>query len=183
VPVVTTVAPQKSGSGYLTIADYIKDHDIEETQLHGPTPGAPTVELPVPQGWSRTSSNFYAGVTAGGPDAEDYGPYAALLLSRINGDFDSQEFINLAPGELYNLNSYQPVFDEGIGSLDGYKTYELGGTFIKDGRHLFIVQQTIVIPGRDGFYVAQVNSMGPDNIRDTLSKDIELINTQLTIHT
>jgi hypothetical protein len=104
-------------------------------------------------------------------------------MSRINGDFEAQQFIELSPSELYNLNGYVPVYDNGAASMDGFATYELGGTFMKDGRHEFIAQKTIVVPSRDGLYVIQINSMGPDSIRDALIDDFTLINTQSRITT
>src|ERR1700736_2282459 len=46
----TSTSAQASGPNQ-TIADYIKQNGIQETMISHSTPGAPTIDLPVPDGW------------------------------------------------------------------------------------------------------------------------------------
>src|ERR1700758_52562 len=46
----TSTSAQASGPNE-TIADYIKQNNIQETMITHDTQGAPTIDLPVPDGW------------------------------------------------------------------------------------------------------------------------------------
>jgi hypothetical protein len=82
------------GTNY-TIADYIKDNNITETPIAAGDPDAPTIDLPIPDGWSpageETPEYAYAAIVYTGPDASsaDYQPNFVALLSRLEGDVDS----------------------------------------------------------------------------------------------
>ena len=43
-------------------------------------------------------------------------------------------------------------------TLSGFDAFQLGGTYVKDGKKRVIAQKTVVIPGSDGLYVLQMNA-------------------------
>ena len=47
-----------------TIASYIKDNGITETPVHMGDPGAPTINLPVPDGWQPAARTPRTGPTS-----------------------------------------------------------------------------------------------------------------------
>ena len=88
------IAPrQESTQGpATTIADYIAENDIAETPVFRGDPGAPTVDLPFPEGWQDAGADTpewaYGAIYYSGPGAEEYTPSIVALLSRLTGDVD-----------------------------------------------------------------------------------------------
>lgn len=158
-----------------TIASYIKDNNITESPVKLGDPGAPAVKLPMPTGWEPLGANTpewaYDGIRYTGPDAADYQPSVIALMSKLTGSVDAQEIIDVAPGELYNLPGYQPGADSGSETtLSGFPAYQLGGTWVQDGKTKLVAQTTVVIPASDGLFVLQFNTDAAEG-QDQLVKE------------
>ncbi|MBJ7339757.1 LpqN/LpqT family lipoprotein [Mycolicibacterium sp.] len=169
-----------------TIADYIKDNNIQETGIKMGDPTAPAVNLPVPDGWQPLSPEdapdyAYGAIVYTGPEFENDPPNIVALMSKLSGNVDPQKIIDLAPGELNNLPDYTPGNEGETSTLGDYPAYVLGGTYTRDGATRFIAQKTVVIPAADGLYVLQLNVDGPDAAGDVLAAATEKIDSDTTI--
>lgn len=168
-----------------TIASYIQQNGITETPVHRGDPGAPTINLPSPNGWvdagQDTPDWAYAAIVFNGPEAADYTPSIVAVVSKLTGDVDPQKIIDLAPGELNNLNGWKPLNEGATSTLGGFPAYQLSGTWVQDGQTKFVAQKTVVIPGSDGIFVLQLNADGLEDQIDIVSSATDIIDQQTTI--
>lgn len=169
-----------------TIADYIKENNIQETGIKMGDPSAPAVNLPVPDGWHPLSPEeapdyAYGAIVYTGPEFESDPPNIVALMSKLTGNVDPQKIIDLAPGELNNLPDYKPGNEGQTSTLGDYPAFVLGGTYTRDGATRFIAQKTVVIPTSDGLYVLQLNVDGPNEAGDVLSAATDKIDTDTSI--
>jgi hypothetical protein len=171
-PVVAQPAPmsppQQTGSSSrgisittTTIADYIRQNGITETAVtrRGDPPGSPYLNLPSPPGWKDSGhapSSAYGQIMSTDPRFAVDPPTITAIFARLTGDVDADSLLRYAPNELKNLPGYQAE-REGPDTLKGYQAYGISGTYLKDGVRRVIAQKTVVIPGRDGMYVLQLN--------------------------
>jgi Probable lipoprotein LpqN len=168
-----------------TIATYIQENNIQESPVKDGTPGAPTVDLPVPDGWEpagdKTPENAYGAIVYKGTDAGDPPPRIIAIFSKLTGDVDPQQILDLAPGELNNL----PGFKETGGTtatLGEYPAYQLGGSYTdKDNVAQVIQQKTVVIPAEDGLFVLQLNAYAGDADSQILNAATDEIDQKTTI--
>ncbi|MFZ0834384.1 MAG: LpqN/LpqT family lipoprotein [Mycobacterium sp.] len=177
-----TTSAQASGPNE-TIADYIKQNDIQESTVTHSTPGAPKIDLPVPEGWSQIPENPgapYGGIVFDAPAAPNDPPKVLAILSRLTGDVDTDKLLSHAPGEIKNL----PGFDGGDGekdSLSGFPAYQVGGMYTKDGVNRLVAQKTVVIQGNGAVYVLQLNAEGPEADANALLDATSAIDEKTTI--
>jgi Probable lipoprotein LpqN len=168
-----------------TIASYIADNNIQETPVKKGDPGAPTIDLPVPDGWEPAGENTpdwaYGAIIYNGPDAGDYTPSIVALMSKLAGNVDPQKIIDLAPGELQNLPGWKATNEGEASTLGQYPAYQLGGTWTQDGQTKIVAQKTVVIPGSDGLYVLQLNADGLENQGDLVGSATDVIDEQTKI--
>lgn len=168
-----------------TIASYIQENGIQETPVARGDAGAPTLDIPVPEGWQDAGEDTpewaYGAIVYTGPEAAEYTPSIVAIVSKLTGDVDEQAIIDLAGGELQNLPEYEG-WNEGIESeLAGYQAFQLGGTWIQDGLKKIVAQKTVVIPGSDGLYVLQLNADGIADQADIVSTATALIDSETVI--
>lgn len=179
--------PRDEGTpgSYETIASYINQNGIAETPVKAGDPGAPTIDLPYPQGWEdagpETPDWAYAATVYRGPEAAEYTPSIVALISELTGDVDPAKIIELAPGELQNLPGYEAITDGTTSQLSGFDAYQLAGTWEQDGVRKFVAQKTVVIPGSDGLYVLQLNADGLADQADILSAATDVIDAETVI--
>lgn len=154
-----TTSAQATGPNY-TIVDYIKDNGIVETPVKRGDPGAPAIDMPTPAGWEdagpRTPDWAYGAIVSSDPAFAADPPSITALLSKLTGNVDPAKILEFAPGEIKNLPGFEggePNPDE----LSGFDATQVGGTYKKDGAVRAIAQKTVVIPGKDGLYVLQLN--------------------------
>ncbi|WP_374158711.1 LpqN/LpqT family lipoprotein [Mycobacterium sp. G7A2] len=168
-----------------TIADYIAEHDIRETPVFRGDPGAPTVDLPFPEGWEDAGADTpewaYGAIYYSGPGAEEYTPSIVALMSRLTGDVDPDAIIEYAAGELANLPGWEPLSRGRTSTLSGFPAYQLGGTWVQDGVTKVVAQKTAVVPGNDGLYVLQLNADGLESQLDIIGPATDIIDDQTVI--
>jgi hypothetical protein len=169
-----------------TIADYIKENNIQETGIKMGDPSAPAVNLPVPDGWKALSPEeapdyAYGAIVYTGAEFEADTPNIVALMSKLTGDVDPQQIIDLAPGELSNLPDYTAGNKAETSKLGVCPAYVLGGTYTRDGATRFIAQKTVVIPAADGLYVLQLNVDGPEAAGEVLGAATDKIDSDTTI--
>ena len=168
-----------------TIADYIAENDIRETPVFRGDPGAPTVDLPFPEGWEDAGADTpewaYGAIYYSGPGAEEYTPSIVALMSRLTGDVDPDAIIEYAAGELTNLPGWEPLSRGRTSTLSGFPAYQLGGTWVQDGVTKVVAQKTAVVPGNDGLYVLQLNADGLESQLDIIGPATDIIDDQTVI--
>ncbi|MGX9788869.1 LpqN/LpqT family lipoprotein [Mycobacterium sp. MMS18-G62] len=180
----TTSTAPASGANY-TIADYIKDNQIQETAIHHGDAGAPTIDLPIPDGWTQVpeSDNApYGGIVYHQATDPQDPPTIVALVSKLSGNVDPAKVLEYAPGELKNLPGYQPLGNGGTaGTLGGFQAYQLGGNYTKAGQKRVIAQKTVVIPAQTGLFVLQLNADAPAAELDQTMAAANVIDDQTTI--
>jgi hypothetical protein len=178
----TSTSAQASGPNQ-TIADYIKQNNIQETVISHSTPDAPAIDLPVPDGWTKlpeSSDAPYGGIVFSTPTDPNDPPKIIAILEKLTGNVDPDKLLSLAPGEIKNLQGY----DGGDGeknSLSGFPAYQLGGNYMKNGTQRVVAQKTVVIQAKDGIYVLQLNAEGPEPDKTPLMDATNVIDDKTTI--
>ena len=163
----TTSAPSTSAEASgpnETIADYIKKNNIQQTTITHGTPGAPTVDLPVPEGWTRIPEGadaLYGGIVFNTPTNPDDPPKIIAIVEKLTGDVDTYKLLAVSSGEIKNLPGYKGSGGQ-LSTLSGYPASRLGGSYTKNGVTRMVAQNTVVIEREDGVYVLQLNAEGPE---------------------
>ncbi|MCT7657781.1 LpqN/LpqT family lipoprotein [Mycobacterium deserti] len=168
-----------------TIASYIAENNIQETPVKRGDPGSPTIDLPFPPGWEDAGPDTpewaYGAIIYTGPEAAEYTPSIVAIVSKLTGNVDPQAIIDLAPGELQNLEGYESMAEGSTDTLGGYPAVQLGGFWVQDGQKKVVAQKTVVIPGADGVYVLQLNADGLEDQMSIIGPATNVIDEQTTI--
>jgi hypothetical protein len=168
-----------------TIASYIAENNIQETPVKRGDPGSPTIDLPFPPGWEDAGPDTpewaYGAIVYTGPEAAQYTPSIVALVSKLTGNVDPQQIIDLAPGELKNLPGYEALAEGRSSTLGDYPAFQLGGYWVHDGQRKVVAQKTVVIPGSDGLYVLQLNADGLEDQLEIIGPATDAIDAETTI--
>ncbi|MBU9766535.1 hypothetical protein FR943_22165 [Mycobacterium sp. TNTM28] len=163
----TSAAPAPAAEHHYTIVDYIRDNNITETAVHQGDPGTPTLQLPVPPGWTDAGSSApkwaWGAIVSTDPAFVSDPPSIIALMSKLVGNVDPAKILEYAPNELRNLPGYQNQGEGSTSQLSGFDAYQIGGSYLKNGATRLIAQKTVVIPGADGLFVLQLNADGTEN--------------------
>ncbi|MFG1931531.1 LpqN/LpqT family lipoprotein [Mycobacterium sp. NPDC048908] len=169
-PVVSMSPKPSAGSStsakgpHPTIASYIAENSIQETPVKRGDSGSPTIDLTPPPGWqdggSDTPDWAYGALVYKGPNTGDHTPSITAVMSKLTGNVDTQKIIDLAPGELENLPGWTPTDTGQRSTLGNYPAFQLSGTWTQDGETKVVAQKTVVVPGKGGLYVLQLNADG-----------------------
>jgi hypothetical protein len=145
-----------------TIASYAHENGITDTPVRPGDPGAPNIQLPIPDGWADagrdTPATAYWAIVDTGPEAATYTPSIVATVSKLTGHVDQQKILDLAAGEEKNLPGFKPMGDGATGTFAGFPSYQLGGTWVDNGQTKAVAQKTVVIPASDGLYVLRLNA-------------------------
>jgi hypothetical protein len=174
-----------SSGSFPTIVDYIQQNGIVETPVHRGDPGSPTINLPFPPGWadagSRTPNWAYGAMLFSDPAMAADPPTVIALVSKLTGNVDAAEILMYAPNEIKNLPGYDGAEAGTRSTLGGFDATQIGGTYTKDGVRRAIAQKTVVIPGKGGLYVLQLNADGTEDQMGTLTDATSVIDQQTKI--
>ncbi|CAN5595238.1 LpqN/LpqT family lipoprotein [soil metagenome] len=166
-----------------TISDYITENKIKETSIKRGDPG-PTIDLPVPPGW-ETKEGLpeapYGAIIFPTSAVPTNPPRILALLSKLTGDVDQEEILNLAPGELRNLPGFDGPPEGQRDQLGGFDAVQLGGTYADGAKKGMVAQKTVVIPADDGVYVLQLNAFADESEANILMDATSVIDEQTTI--
>ena len=183
----SSAAPTKAAATNPTIADYIKENGITETPVKRGDPGAPTIDLPTPQGWvdagPKTPEGAYGAIVFADPSMAADPPSIVAIMSKLTGNVDPAMIFKYAPGELKNLPGYESAGEGNDAKLGGFDAYQIGAMFTKDGTKRLIAQKTVVIPAADGdgVFVLQLNAGGTEDQIGPLMDATSAIDEQTTI--
>ena len=168
-----------------TIASYIQANGIQETPVARGDAGAPSLDIPIPEGWADAGADTpewaYGAVIYTGPEAAEYTPSIVAIVSKLTGNVDPQTIIDLAGGELQNLPEYEGFNEGAVSTLGEFPAFQLGGSWVQDGVTKIVAQKTVVIPGADGLYVLQLNADGTEDQVDIISAATDVIDSETVI--
>ena len=175
-----TTSPQAAGSNK-TIQDYIKENNLVQTPVHRGDPGSPTINMPVPPGWSDATPSAppedYTAMVYDQPQVPDDPPRINAIVYKLTGNVDPAQILNYAPGDLKNLPGFQPLDNGSKSTMSGFDAFQMAGYYMKDGKRRVRGQKTVVIPGQDGLYVLQMTADALDSdlgtVMDATTKTID----------
>ncbi|MGA7053011.1 MAG: LpqN/LpqT family lipoprotein [Mycobacterium sp.] len=166
-----------------TIADYTKKNNIQETTITQGTLGAPKIDLPVPEGWTRIPEGAdadYFGIVFNTPANPNDPPKIVATVEKLTGNVDTDRLLAVAPGEVKNLPGYNG--GDGIkATLSGFPAARLSGSYTKNGVPRIVAQNTVVIQSKDGTYLLQIKAEGPEADADALRAAAPVIVQKTTI--
>ncbi|WP_167101408.1 LpqN/LpqT family lipoprotein [Mycobacterium sp. DL592] len=169
-----------------TIADYIREQNITETPIHHDDPGAPKVDIQLPDGWQSagddTPDYAYGAIVygAGAGQGSGYPPNIVALLSKLDGAADPDKLLQLAGGEMKNLPGFVPAGEESA-TVSGYPAYRIAGKYDLNGIKAASGQETVVFKGNDGLYVLQMNATSDESQSQALFDALQSIDQSITI--
>lgn len=180
----TTTSTTASARTHRTIADYIVENKIIETPIHHGDPGSPTIDLPVPNGWQllpESADAPYGGIAYNQPADPSDPPTIVALVSKLTGNVDPAKIIEFAPGELQNLPGYEGPNEGAASTLAGFQAWQLGGSYVKNGKKRVVAQKTVVIPTGGAVFVLQLNADSLDDEQGPLMDATSVIDDRTTI--
>ncbi len=181
----TSASPSPTAGKNQTIQDYLKANNIQEKPVKRGDPGSPNIDLAMPPGWSdagqQTPDWAYGAIVFDSPQDKADPPSIIAIVSKLTGNVDPKKILELAPGELANLPQWEPLGDPNTSTLSGFDAVQLGGNYVKDGKKRIIAQKTVVIPGKDGLYVLQMNADALDGQEGPLMEATNVIDEKTTI--
>lgn len=167
-----------------TLGDYIKQNNITETPAKHDDPGVPKIALPMPPGWAdagaATPSYAYNAIVGTDPILQPDPPTVVAVLSKLTGDVNPAQILELAPNELRNLPDFQGSEPQ-PGKISGFDDVAIAGTYSRNGQQRVIEQTTVVIPVADGLYVLQINVDGVFEHTEVVMQVVDAIAKQATI--
>lgn len=176
----TSAAPEAGGE---TLDDYIAKNGIQKTVIRPGEPG-PTIDLPAPQGWSKTEPGDdapYGGLIYDGAVSKDKPPRIRASLYKLTGNVDQAKVLELAPATLKSLPNFQSLGSPGDTELSGFKASQVGGSYVKNGDSWLVAQKTTVIPTDGGVFVFQLNAEGLESDMPVLMDGTSAIDKEAKI--
>jgi hypothetical protein len=180
----STTPPAAPGSG-MTIDQYAEENGIVVTPVLKGDPGAPTITLPIPEGWGEAGPDGPAGAydaliyTAPPPSPSP--PTIVALVTKLTGDVDPAKVTEYAPNEMRNLPGFQGPDVGQKSDLGGFEATQIGGYYTKDGVNRLIAQKTVIIPSQDGLFVLKITADGGEDLAMQMMDATAAIDDQTTI--
>lgn len=180
----TTSAPPTAAPG-MSIDQYVKDNGIIATPVLRGEPGAPTINLPLPQGWDvagpATPPGAYDAIiyTASPPSPNP--PTIVTRVTKLSGDVDPAKILEYAPAETLDLPGFNGAETGQKSSLAGFDATQVGGFYTKDGLNRLIAQKTVVVPGQGGLFVVRITADGTEDVAMQMMEATSAIDEQATI--
>lgn len=145
-----------------TLADYLSQNSIADTQVKEGDPASPVLTLPFVTGWKPTGPATppyaFAALIDTNPETAADPPTIVFLYSKLGDGADPAEILKLAPNELRNLPEFDGDKEAKPVKFAGFDAVQIGGRYVRDGVTRLVGQKTVVIPAKDGLYVLQINA-------------------------
>ncbi|AQT79788.1 hypothetical protein B1R94_11700 [Mycolicibacterium litorale] len=158
----TSARPAPAAGPNMTINDYINENKIAETPIKPNDPGTPNFDFPFPPGWSpagdKTPEWAYGAIVYDKPADPADPPVMIAIASKLSGNVDPAKILEYAPGQLENLPNFKPLGDPDKSTLSGFDAIQSAGTYTYEGKDRVVAQKTVIIPGKDGLFVLQLNA-------------------------
>ena len=179
-----TTSPPIAGPG-MTIDQYVEENGIVATPVLRGEPGAPTINLPLPEGWEvagdRGPTGAYDAIIYTAPPPSPAPPTIVTFVTKLTGNVDPAKIIEYAPNETLNLPGFQGADNGKKSSLGGFDATQIGGFYAKDGINRLVAQKTAVVPGQDGLFVIKIMADGAEDLAMPMMDATSAIDEQTTI--
>ena len=168
-----------------TLNQYIVDNKIGEFPVKANEPGTPKFDFPFPPDWRDAGDDtpdwaYGAIVYDQAVDPADP-PFIYAIAVKLTGDVDPAKILQRAPGQLNDLPEFTPIGEPEMDTFDGFDAIDYVGTYVWEGKQRAVGQQTIVVPGKDGLFVLQLNGEAPAGQEQVVIDAANLIREQTTV--
>ncbi|MCB0932276.1 MAG: LpqN/LpqT family lipoprotein [Mycobacterium sp.] len=184
-PTIWTGAPAPDDRSVGTLHQYIVDNQIAEVPFKPNDPGTPKVDFPFPPDWSpagdRTPDWAYGAIVYDKAKDPENPPFIVAIASKLTGNIDPAQVLKYAPAQLNELPDFKPFGPPEKDSLSGFQAIDYTGTYMWEGQARAVGQQTIVVPGKDGLFVFQLNGDAPKGEEQPVLDAAKLIIEQTKI--
>ena len=169
-----------------TLNKYIVDNKIAEVPFKPGDPGSPKINFPFPPDWrsagDRTPDWAYGAIVYDKAKDPSDPPFLYAIGSKLTGNVDPEKILEYAPGQLNELPEFKQIGGEPDRSkFSGYDSITYTGSYVWEGQQRVVGQQTIVIPGKDGLFVLQLNGEAPAGQGEVVIDAVALIRDKTTI--
>jgi hypothetical protein len=172
----------------------LRQNNIQATLIAHDTPGAPKIDMPVPDGWTLIPEGDdapYGGSVLNTPSDPADPPKVIATLHKLTGNVDQEKLFAAAPGDLNNLTGFQGMCGNNVcadgqpatgdaAKLAGFPAVEVGGFLKKDGKTFVVGQKTVLIKGSET-YLLQLNVKSPEADVQAVGPGLEQIDSKTTI--
>lgn len=176
-------SPSPGAAPGITIEQYVVDNGITSTPVAKGDPGAPTIQLPIPQGWepagAQTPEGAYEALALTGPSPNR--PTIVAFVDKLTGPVDPAKILEYAPNETIALPGFEGATEGNASTLSGFDATQIGGFYTKDGVTRMLAQKTTVIPTDGAVFVLKVTAEGTDDFAMPLMDATAAIDEQTTI--
>ncbi|MFN8032873.1 MAG: LpqN/LpqT family lipoprotein [Mycobacterium sp.] len=181
----TSSSAAPAAGAAMTINDYITQNKIAETPFKPDDPGTPNFDFPFPPDWSPAGDKkpdwAYGAIVYDKPVDPADPPIMYAIASKLTGNVDAAKILEYAPNQLKALPDFKEVVEPKKTSLGGFDAVQSAGTYTRDGKQRIAAQKTVVVPGKDGLFVLQINADALDGQQDVIIDAANLIDEKTTI--
>ncbi|BBX17731.1 hypothetical protein MDUV_25910 [Mycolicibacterium duvalii] len=184
----TVPRPTATRSPTVTLDDYIAENDLVRTPVLPGDPGAPTIDLPTPQGWvdmgTDAPADAYRALTTRRQGEATSAADPAMIVARVfklTGGADPARVLRVAPNELRALPNFEGPEVGQSGELSGFEAVTIGGIYVRGGDRRMVAQKTVAIPGTSGLFVLQIDAEGIEEHADALMDGTQAIDDETRI--
>jgi Probable lipoprotein LpqN/TIR domain len=169
-----------------TIADYLTNNSIQEVTITPGTQGAPKIDFPVPEGWTRPPDGTDAAYFKIGfltPTDPKDSPKMVATVTKLTGDVDTEKLLATAPDEVTELPGYTGYNGDDVvlGTLGGFPASRFSRSYTGKGIPRLFFQNTVVVEDVDGTYLVQLKAEGPEADAPALTAAERVIVEKTTI--
>ncbi|MDH6247511.1 LpqN/LpqT family lipoprotein [Mycobacterium sp. OTB74] len=175
--------PVRASGPNESIFDYLQENSIQATTVTRGAPGAPAINLPVPDGWKAIPDGpdaSYGGIVFNTPSNPNDPPKIMASVQKLTGKVDADKLLAVTPGALKNLPGYAGG-DGQTSTEGGYPAYQVGGPITAAGDTRYVAQKTVVIQGADDVYLLQLKAEAPQADAGVLAAATDLVDQKITI--
>lgn len=140
-----------------TLAEFFASKNVKLEPLTKSSHGGPRITIPVPTNWADVPDpnvpNAYQVIVSKANGTGLYQSNAQVLMSKLVGEFDTNEAVSHGPVEVKGLQGWQPT-DASLVTYQGFPSSVVEGTFRQDGETLNTSRRAVIITqGKDRYLV------------------------------
>jgi Probable lipoprotein LpqN len=177
--------PPPAAAPGMTIDQYVQENGIVATPVLRGDPGAPTINLPLPEGWEvagdRGPAGAYDALIYTAPPPSPTPPSIVAFVTKLTGNVDPAKILEYAPNETRNLPGFNGAESGKASTLGGFDATQIGGFYTKDGIDRLVAQKTTVIPTEGGVFVLKIIADGAEDLAMPMMDATAAIDEQTTI--
>ncbi|WP_078312406.1 MULTISPECIES: LpqN/LpqT family lipoprotein [unclassified Mycobacterium] len=150
---ISGLAPANEG----TLAEFFASKNVKLEPLTKNSHGAPRISIPIPNNWANVPDpnvpNAYQVIVSKANGTGLYQSNAQVTMSKLVGEFDTNEAVSHGPVEVKSLQGWQPT-DASLVTYQGAPSSIVEGTFRQDGETLNTSRRAAIITqGKDRYLV------------------------------